>query len=731
MRNGINKLVAVLLFVVVASAQNVNIGTAQELRDFAAQVNGGNNFSGRTITLSGNIDLSGTPEWVPIGNTETRAFQGTFDGNGRTVSGVKIDNDQDNQAFFGVIGTNGIVRNLGLEVDIIAGGTAAALAAINRGTIEVCKASGNVQGMTVGGLVAENRGTIRNSHSSVATRIWQEIPEFPVVISLPSDPVEGQGVRLRVVHNTISERSTYIDLVYVASGEFQQGGSHFGNNNTRPVRLTQGFWIGRFPITQAQWQVIMGTNPSAFTGAGRENYPITNVRGNDISLFMVAIGARFPTGAEWEFVARGGNRRDPFAWSGSDNANNVAWHSEHPDRIGNHTMPVGLLAPNGLGIFDMSGNVWEFVGDWWEDWGTTNTTTVDPTGATTGTLRVIRGGNWDRNAPEARVASSNVHNMTGNSNTAGFRVAFSSDLNTATTGQTTLANTAIVGGLVGANFGTIENSYSAGIVRNLVFGGSSGGLVGINNGGIITNSFFDSQRSRQPDNDGRGTPLTTAQMRQRTTFAHWDIENIWGMDALMYNGDPFLRALYPLSRAKFTIDGQRTAVSPAPANLISSAMPYTGINLHTGSPIQPNVQIEHNGQPLTLDTDFRLEFNDNTNISPNNNPARMRIIGMGDFAGTMLGYNFFITNAGRAITNATFVPNSINPQLHSINPIEPEIEIRDFGGAVVLQTGVDYILGYGANNTVGTNAGSVSITGMGLFTGNRVMNFNIVAAHSI
>ncbi|MCL2846015.1 MAG: hypothetical protein FWE23_11315, partial [Chitinivibrionia bacterium] len=294
---------------------------------------------------------------------------------------------------------------------------------------------------------------------------------------------------------------------------------------------------------------------------------------------------------------------------------------------------------------------------------------------------------------------------------------------------TAMANTPTGGGAVGVNFGTIENGYSTGFV----FGSANniGGLVGQNQSGTIINSFFDSQRSGRNDNDGRGVPLTTAQMRQRTTFAHWDIENIWGMDALMYNGEPFLRTFYPLSRAKFTIDGQRTAVSPAPANLISSAMPYTGIMLHTGGAITPTVQIEHNGQPLTLDIDFQLEFERNINVSPNNNPARMRIIGMGNYEGTTIGYNFFITNTGRAITSATFVPNSIPQQLHTGAPIEPEIEIRDFGGAVVLQNGVDYILGYGANNTIGTNAGSVSITGMGLFTGNRVMNFNIVAAHSI
>jgi formylglycine-generating enzyme required for sulfatase activity len=308
----------------------------------------------------------------------------------------------DNLGFFGVIGNSGIVRKLSLDVNIVGGNLAGALAAVNLGVIEQVRVSGNIQGAAVGGLVAENRGAIRNSHSSVATLVPQlPIPQFPVirnVTQLPSNPVEGQGVRIFWI-SPLSGEDVYIDLIYVAPGEFTQGGAHFGNDNTRPVRLTQGFWIGRFPITQAQWQAIMLNNPSTFTGAGRENHPVTNVSLNDIQQFMnvllfgsSSIGSlRLPTEAEWEFAARGGNRHDPFAWAGSDNVNNVAWHSAHPDRIGNQTMPVGLLAPNGLGIFDMSGNVWERVGDRWQNWETTTTIAVDPTGATTGS-GVIRGG---------------------------------------------------------------------------------------------------------------------------------------------------------------------------------------------------------------------------------------------------------------------------------------------------------------------------------------------------
>ncbi|MCL2844361.1 MAG: hypothetical protein FWE23_02785 [Chitinivibrionia bacterium] len=101
------------------------------------------------------------------------------------------------------------------------------------------------------------------------------------------------------------------------------------------------------------------------------------------------------------------------------------------------------------------------------------------------------------------------------------------------------------GGLVGTNFGIIENSYSAGKVTNTSFVGGSGGLVGRNQAGIttiaITNSFFDSEITEQSDNDGRGIPRTTAQMRQQATFIGWDFNDIWDINPNINNGMPFLR----------------------------------------------------------------------------------------------------------------------------------------------------------------------------------------------
>jgi formylglycine-generating enzyme required for sulfatase activity len=219
-------------------------------------------------------------------------------------------------------------------------------------------------------------------------------------------------------------RDIYIDLIYVAPGTFMYGAcarfSATGSSHT----ISTGFWIGKYPVTQAQYQAVMAGHsslsavPSDFRGgaaAGSTNLPnnpVEQVSFNDITSadgFLARIGARLPTEHEWEFAARGGNRRQgnnggvDFTWAGSNNADEVAW------RPGNRptasTQPVGGLAPNELGIYDMSGNVWELTNTLW------------------GTYRVVRGGSWFDDATFARVALRFNSTPTIRSSLLGFRVA--------------------------------------------------------------------------------------------------------------------------------------------------------------------------------------------------------------------------------------------------------------------------------------------------------------------
>ncbi len=197
-----------------------------------------------------------------------------------------------------------------------------------------------------------------------------------------------------------------------------------GGNFTREKQKVtlSDFYIGKYPITQKQWQAIMGNNPSHFKG---DDLPVENVSWVDCQAFIKRINEktgkvyRLPTEAEWEFAARGrgGNQ---FEYSGSNNIDEVAWYWENSD---SKTHPVGTKKANELGIHDMSGNVWEWCHDWYEDYGNTHVT--NPKGAETGSTRVDRGGGWYDYAHYCGVAYRACDSPTFCCNSLGFRLGSS------------------------------------------------------------------------------------------------------------------------------------------------------------------------------------------------------------------------------------------------------------------------------------------------------------------
>jgi uncharacterized repeat protein (TIGR02543 family) len=185
---------------------------------------------------------------------------------------------------------------------------------------------------------------------------------------------------------------------------------------TQQVTLTQDFWISKYPITQSQYQSVMKNNPSYFSGT---NNPVEKVTWYNANDFARAVGGILPTEAQWEFAARGGNKSQGYIYSGSNNLDEVGWYWENSNRA---TKPVGQKLPNELGIYDMTGNVFEWCSDWYGDYSSGAVT--NPTGPITGVNRVCRGGRWSNNEPYCRVGYRNYNAPSDSYNHLGFRVAF-------------------------------------------------------------------------------------------------------------------------------------------------------------------------------------------------------------------------------------------------------------------------------------------------------------------
>jgi formylglycine-generating enzyme required for sulfatase activity len=200
------------------------------------------------------------------------------------------------------------------------------------------------------------------------------------------------------------------DMVLVKGGTFQMGSNE--NYDEKPIHevTISDFEISKYPVTQKWWMDIMGQNPSHFKG---EYLPVENVSWKHVQDFLQKLNARFPgmdyrlpTEAEWEYAARGGEKgaKDKYDYAGGNVLEELGWYSINS---GGETHPVGRKKPNQLGLYDMSGNVWEWCQDWYGDYPTGSQT--NPAGPTSGSNRVIRGGSWNRDPTHCRVAyRSNV-----------------------------------------------------------------------------------------------------------------------------------------------------------------------------------------------------------------------------------------------------------------------------------------------------------------------------------
>lgn len=210
-------------------------------------------------------------------------------------------------------------------------------------------------------------------------------------------------------------------MIHVDGGTFRMG-SNSGYPDEKPVHnvtLTD-FMIGETVVTQALWKAVMGNNPSYNEG---DNLPVENVSWNDCQEFIERLnsitGQRFhlPTEAQWEYAARGGSKSQGYIYSGSDNLDISAWYGCNSV---NHTHVVNTKVPNEIGLYDMSGNVWEWCLDWHGNYQSSSLN--NPTGPYSGLNRVKRGGSYNNPAAFCRVSSRSSMNPSEKSS-CGFRLA--------------------------------------------------------------------------------------------------------------------------------------------------------------------------------------------------------------------------------------------------------------------------------------------------------------------
>ena len=215
-------------------------------------------------------------------------------------------------------------------------------------------------------------------------------------------------------------RKSGLELVELQGGTFimgcEDGRDKDCFDNERPAHSVSlsGFQMGKYEVTQADWRAVMGSDPPVLYNTGCDECPVEGVSWDDVQNFLKKLNAKYPgknyrlpTEAEWEYAARGGGRSLGYQYAGSNNIDEVAWHVDNykTDKgfgAQKTTKPVGQKKANELGLYDMSGNVWEWCSDWYGNYQAAALT--NPKGPNSGSNRVLRGGSWIIDSTRCRPA---------------------------------------------------------------------------------------------------------------------------------------------------------------------------------------------------------------------------------------------------------------------------------------------------------------------------------------
>lgn len=229
-----------------------------------------------------------------------------------------------------------------------------------------------------------------------------------------------------------------MDFVYIPAGTFIMGSPedelerHGDEGPLREVRISRGFYLGTYEVTQAQWKAVMDNNPSVFRNfPDADQHPVDMISWNDAQAFVdtlntLGLGSfRLPTEAEWEYACRAGT--DTRYYWGTDSSDwevhDYAWAFSLAE---GRSHPVGQKESNAWGLYDMSGNVWEWCRDW-RNGSYDPADTLDPTGAEEGTKRVYRGGSWFNKPSTLRSANRNGHEPDLRFTNAGLRLVLEAE----------------------------------------------------------------------------------------------------------------------------------------------------------------------------------------------------------------------------------------------------------------------------------------------------------------
>lgn len=238
-------------------------------------------------------------------------------------------------------------------------------------------------------------------------------------------------------HKTIVINGILFKMIYIEAGTFtmgataEQAGASANESPAHQVTLSKDYYMGETEVTQALWYVVMEQKPTSDGSAWSDtyglgdNYPAYYISWNDCQEFisklnqLTGLTFRLPTEAEWEYAARGGNKATlQTLYSGSNTIDDVAWYTSNSS---SSTHEVAGKAANVLGLYDMSGNVYEWCNDWYGSYSSSPQT--DPTGPASGTYRVLRGGSWSSNATNCRIANRSSYAMTNRIFGHGIRLA--------------------------------------------------------------------------------------------------------------------------------------------------------------------------------------------------------------------------------------------------------------------------------------------------------------------